>query len=358
MTLIGAFRAQGLPVLIGDFRLSIDKEPVNELRKKVRRLRSNLVVAWTGSIVAAEHVLSALNRDLPPGRVSHERLRRTLTGFDVSELGTLQVSLIGWVVDEAERCFRWRSDYPGELFDLAAAFDGTGGDLIEAIVGKSDATVTPRDPVEVEAALLRALYVSTRLMGHESADPGNSAGRTFGHAYELVYWDGNSFKYLDRVLYATVLVEIDHDATVLSIAFAGAVYRYRSRQEVAIVDRLNGGERVLNLTTALADPGGRGRARSLASEYQAAIRLKSFELSHYSCLFLQVFSDRYVAMPGAFTQGPSVPDDEKWLLEDRSGHMSLRLPTKLVSEIARVIKGCEETGQLPDSWPPSGWRRS
>jgi hypothetical protein len=189
MTLIAGFRAQGLPILLGDFLLTTTGRP-SGLAKNRRRLRSNLVLAWTGNLLAAEFVVGALDRQLLPGRVTYQLLRRVLTGLDLSALGMLQVVLIGWIADDGEHCFRWRSDYSGEVFNVEAAFEGSGSSLVEAIVGSSKPAGVPQDPVKIEGALLEALYVATRLMSNEAADPGNTAGRTFGHAYELLYLQG------------------------------------------------------------------------------------------------------------------------------------------------------------------------
>lgn len=347
MTLIAGFRAQGLPILLGDLLLTTTGRP-SGLAKKLRRLRSNIVLAWTGHSLAAEFVVGVLDRQLPPGRITYQLLQRVLTGLDVSSLGILQVVLIGWIADEGEHCFRWRSDYSEEVFDVEAAFEGAGGSLVEAIVQPSKQASVPRDPVKIEGALLEALCVATRLMSYEAADPSNAAGRTFGHAYELLYLQGDSFSYVDRILYATVLIGFGEGDAVASAAFAGPVFRYRSRHEVAVVDLLDQHERRLYLTTAIADPSSHRRVRSLRTEYEAALRLKRYALSQYRCLFVQMVSDTYIAMPGALTQGPSTPDDQKWLLEDSVGRLSLRFPEKLVSDFYRLLKHYEQTGQILD----------
>jgi hypothetical protein len=69
MTLIAGFRAQGLPILLGDFVLTASGHPAG-LKKKLRRHRSNLVLAWTGNALAAEFVVAALDRQLSLGRVT------------------------------------------------------------------------------------------------------------------------------------------------------------------------------------------------------------------------------------------------------------------------------------------------
>jgi hypothetical protein len=139
----------------------------------------------------------------------------------------------------------------------------------------------------------------------------------------------------------------DGDA-VASVAFAGPFFRYRSRHEVAVVDCLDRHERRLYLTTAIADPPSHRTVRSLRTEYEAALRLKRYGLSQYRCLFVQMLSDSYIAMPGAVTQGPSTPDDQKWLLEDSAGRLSLRFPERLVSDWYRLVKHYEQTGQILD----------
>lgn len=260
--------------------------------------------------------------------------------------------LIGWVAHDGEHCSRWRSDYSGEVFDVEHAFEGSGGHLVEALVGQSAEEGVPLDEMKFENALLGALHVSTRLMNYEVGDPTNATGRTFGHAYELLYLKGDRFVYLDKVLYATILLEFGGDDAVVAGRILDPVLRYRSRDEIAVVDRCYDGDRSLFLTTAVGDPRGPAKARALEVEYGADLRLGRFGLSRYRCLFVQLFSGSYIAMPGAWAQGPSTPDKEKWILEDTTGALTVRYPPQFVNEVYRSLKRYEETGELVDPRDP------
>lgn len=85
MTLIAGFRSHGVPILLGDFLITTAGKPAG-LKKKLRRVRSNVVVAWTGHEIAAAFAVEALDRRLPPGRATHQRLRRVLTSLDLSPI--------------------------------------------------------------------------------------------------------------------------------------------------------------------------------------------------------------------------------------------------------------------------------
>jgi hypothetical protein len=60
MTIVGAFRVNGAPVLIGDMALM--KGETRSLRKKAYLISPNFVIAWAGHMVVARSVISALKK--------------------------------------------------------------------------------------------------------------------------------------------------------------------------------------------------------------------------------------------------------------------------------------------------------
>src|SRR6266550_4655856 len=107
MTLIAAFQHDSVPLLLGDFLLTV-QDSIGT-RKKVHLISPNLVVGWTGSKLAARTVLKELNDEFRDQHVTCAALEDFLTHYPTSDLGSLDTHLVGWVVDGEPRCFLWNS---------------------------------------------------------------------------------------------------------------------------------------------------------------------------------------------------------------------------------------------------------
>jgi hypothetical protein len=202
VTLVAAYRVAGVPMLVGDFLVTANAAPAG-LSKKIHLVRPNLVVGWTGNQLAADQVLTSL-QDRFHGRSPAKReLEEFLESFPAGELGRRSVTLVGWIVDGEPHCFLWRSDGTREVYYADHFFVGTGADLFERIAGTgSGPEVGP--PIWIE----RALYSACYLMADEIGTRENQAAG-FGHAYELLSFNGTEFSYVDDVAFLFVDVPFD-----------------------------------------------------------------------------------------------------------------------------------------------------
>lgn len=106
MTLIGAFRSNGVPTLIGDFLTTVSKGRGPERqRKKIWRVTPQLAVAWTGpeldAGVMARHLDTRYRCNAVAGKAG---LEEALATCEPLRKG---LHLIGWAVEDGSpECFK------------------------------------------------------------------------------------------------------------------------------------------------------------------------------------------------------------------------------------------------------------
>ena len=227
MTLIAGFHSFGTPVLIGDFLITSGDR--YELRKKVLLVADNFALAWTGNLVAANLVVKSLQADLDRDAVTLESVKGILTDPAASRLETLQVSLICWVADgQGAHCFRWRSDYPHDLFLGSPMYAGSGESFVQALAGEGLRDSASPEGTNPNLAVKGALHVTRELMWSEMFGP-TTKPQGFSFAYEvLCLVDGQRFEYVNNVLYFAITCELDGSGKYLRGGFSGPVYKYEA----------------------------------------------------------------------------------------------------------------------------------
>jgi hypothetical protein len=193
------------------------------LRKKVVLLHPRFAIAWTGHVIAAALVLRHLRSGEPIVDLPH--LERALAALKSEDFGSMHVTLVGWMItDSDEDCFRWRSDFPSEVFTGDPMTDGSGDFLIDQNLGPSGLRHSPaasgeQPPDPVEAALsVAAELVRPELHGASNVPLG------FGFAYELLaLLDDRTFQYVGPVTYLGVSHRIALDGTYQGSSFLGPI---------------------------------------------------------------------------------------------------------------------------------------
>jgi len=157
-------------------------------------------------------------------------VREVLTNPATSDIGSLHVRLIGWVIDaRGQHCFLWNSLYPGELFSGAPQCDGSGSSTAEFLVASKllDRASCP-DHIEPDEDCRGALSVTTQLMAYEFWGP-STREWNFGFAYEILQLvDGTHFKYLDNALFIPIAFELDERGRYISGKFSAPQVKYKA----------------------------------------------------------------------------------------------------------------------------------
>lgn len=281
MTLVAGFRAFGCPILLGDFLLTSPQG--HGVRKKIVRVAPNFAVAWTGHLAAADSVVRCLQDGLACGTVDMSAVERILITPSTAELGSLSVVLVGWVADATgEHSFRWRSDYPHEVFRVDPVFEGSGQQTAASLIGSGRAgQLNASDPVAVSG-----LDVATRLMATELVDESYS-DLGFGFAYELLAMNPHrTFEYVDEVLYFAVTHEFDAGGRHQKSAFLGRIFKYWTVNEFSfwrMIDPTSPEDQELHIVTPI------GRYDSYEADrllrHCAAQKEFPFSSDHYVSFF-------------------------------------------------------------------------
>jgi hypothetical protein len=233
LTLVAAFRLNGVAFMIGDFLITSAGSPTGA-RKKVQRLRSNVALGWSGHQIAAELVLSHLDRELGNIDVSGTSIESAFASFPRADLGTMQVELVGWLGDNLDLSFFWRSDWPAEVFWDSHHYIGSGATLFRKMAGAGSSD-TGHDPIGTVGLALQ--YVA-RLLADEIG-PRQNIAAGFGFAYEVLYWDGGGFRYVNDIAYGFAEVPFTSQGRLQDKRLIPTVYQYQISGECAVVDRIS-----------------------------------------------------------------------------------------------------------------------
>jgi len=298
MTLIAAYSSSQTPVVTGDFLTTQGAYNGFCLRKKVHRITSNLAVAWTGTIVVAEHVVGALHRRFANESPTANELQQFLTSFKDGHFGTVRIELIGWIFDGEYRCFRWRSDWPQELFFGEPQYGGTGGPMIEAMLAQWR-------NVPFDNPARHVLQSIGRLMEDEVERHRNRTER-FGFGYEALYGDGNAFTYVDDVLYLFGNVYFDAAGHYLRPEIQPKFFKYHSLSDDYALLQIEsyiprGGQFFVQIDRHLITPVYESwKARALAQQVFSASYPVPYD-AKYSCFFINIVKDADTSNPQQLT---------------------------------------------------------
>jgi len=251
MTLIAGFKINHVPVLIGDFLLnssgpSYVKNELgrsvfkNAIRKTVK-LADNCVLAWSGSLLAAEPIYKDLYAHFRScGRpFTKATLEDFLTTQYVHEETTqLHAVFIGWIFDEEPSCFLWRTDYPKEVFYGDYKTEGTGTKYIDAFITNSETIEKWSERGQTLAENMQYLLHCLSYLMQLETDEAVDIERKFGMAYEALYFNGRSFEYLTDVNYCSARVFLDEDGTFLHHEFIEPIFQYMGTSSFAVIVRM------------------------------------------------------------------------------------------------------------------------
>jgi hypothetical protein len=338
MTLIAGFHSAGKPALMGDFMLS-RSNVFSGTRKKIRRISNNFAVAWTGSLVGANHVIKALQEALDPSRVTLDEVRAVLTNPELTN-GLPEVVLIAWVVESTQQnCFRWRSDYPGEIFPGLPLFDGSGDARAEQLMPQGVFNTLVSDAARNLSATDGVLYVSSNLMRHEIVGP-STKDDCFGVAYEVLLWDDSSrrFSYVDDIFYFAMFVDFSDAGEPLNGKLHPVRYKVKSEGEFTVVMRIDFDKKRNEIH--VIPPAGHDLsaeveklARRVKAEADVALPIKST----WYCAFL-VMRSPSVTLPAAtlvMNHGPQI-------LTLKQNSFDVRFPANFFPTAFNAIRAEEE----------------
>jgi hypothetical protein len=219
--------------------------------------------------------------------VTKLQLEEFLTRYNVEDLCELNVRLVGWIIDEEPHCFRWNSLYPQGLYYNPYYYDGSGGEVFDKLVD-NEMMSNPGEP-GIRHAINHALYLTSNLMSDEILGANNRRAG-FGHAYEVVYFDGERFKYLDDILYVLWAAQFNSQSELTEHQLFPPLYRYRNFSNYSIVqayDPIKNETDIYVMTPIWHERAKVDNVEAISeviNDYKAGKRM--FIKSDYTCLFL------------------------------------------------------------------------
>jgi len=299
VTLIAAYREHGVPVLLGDFLLTISNVAGLQQagsRKKVHLLHGNLAVGWTGRQFVAEDVLTRLHERFRAERPTRQALEAFLKSIPVNQYPTGTVCLIGWICEEQPYCFRWRADWPKEVFYADFHVDGSGASVVEDFV--RGATQHLPDAASRHSPVVAALSLTGYLIEDDIWVGANHAAG-FGYAYEVLMLEDGEFRYVNDVLYLAVTCPFDHTGRYLTPTLNRIAYKVDHIGDHTIVEMRRLGEGQV-IRRDLIAPAYRVTDAEDEAATVATVNYPYTFAARHSCLIATFVRD-------ADTQGPAGP---------------------------------------------------
>lgn len=237
MTLIAAYRPVGIPVLLGDFLITGGGQESS--RKKIYKVGSNFVIGWTGKLFLAAPILKALFEAFEGKTVTMREVDKFLTNRPKEELHGGELLLVGWVIDRTPHCFLWNIGYPTELFYEPFHVVGSGNEKFrELIARKTLGGSWGSRRTSIDQAIYSALAKATELYSDENLERMNRR-QGFGYAYELLYFDGEEFRYLDNIAFFGLDILLNPENWTGRSQPYEHWYRYHSLGDVSFLQVMN-----------------------------------------------------------------------------------------------------------------------
>jgi hypothetical protein len=246
MTLIAAYKSEGVPILLGDFLITTDGSDVETHRKKIHKISSNFAVGWTGSLFTATRFYRDLYSAFENQIVTKNAVENFLVTYDTEIFISKDLVILGWIAEKKENyCFRWRADYSEMVFydeQYEGFFHGSGSDFYEKLLKEKGNINYGGQNNDYDKAIGLVLKEVCALTNAEYLSIDKSWRNRYGFAYEILYLRDGQFEYVDDIFYTTidVLVDSNGDPIYPSVAqfqpeSAHLLFKYRSYEEFSLV---------------------------------------------------------------------------------------------------------------------------
>lgn len=242
MTLIAAYKENEVPILLGDV-LTTNAFKSEFHCKKIIKISSNFVIAWTGMKSYAMDVLKSLMQQFQDKLVTMNEVEKFLLNFDISSfLEDENLTLIGWVIDDKTYCFEWFSNLNKyeykEIYYLEnerGFFAGSGSKFFEGLLQESEESTYESSTSNQELqALGKVLKEVCALTNAEYLAVDKSWRQGFGFGYEILFYNGKSFVYVDDILYFTLDIYTTEDWTLSQYTVCPYFYRYKTFGNISL----------------------------------------------------------------------------------------------------------------------------
>ena len=308
MTLIAAYKTEGVPVLLGDFLITRDDSDIETHRKKIHKISSNFVVGWTGSLFTATRFYRDLYSAFENQIVTKNAVENFLVTYDTEIFIGKDLVILGWIAEEKENyCFRWRADYSEMVFydeQYEGFFHGSGSEFYENLLKEKGNINYGGQNDNYDKAIFTVLNEVSALTNAEYLTTNKSWRNRYGFAYEILYLKDGGFKYVDDVFFTTIDILVDDNGDPIDPSVAQflpeldhLLYKYRNFEKFSLVQIFNPNN---NSTDLCLINGITSGTEDIQKFIEQGIKLLPFE-SFYKC-----FTYRILDIDKRFIDGGSV----------------------------------------------------
>jgi hypothetical protein len=343
MTLVAAYRPKGIPVLLGDFLIT--GTGVESTSKKIHKVGPNFVIGWTGKRILAAPILRALFEEFNNREVSIAEVQEFLTNRPSDELNGDELYLVGWVIDDVPHCFLWNIANPNQLFFQPSYIVGSGEKKFQTLLTKTTfGGAWGSTRTTIKEAIYSALAKATELYADENLDKMNRRER-FGHGYELLYFDGKEFRYIENIAFFGMDILLNTDDFTGRSAPYEHWYRYHSLGDSSFVQdwNLRTGKMILELISPIFTL----QSRDASFEFTAG----SFRADYY-CIYFRLQTTNGEQFSGSLVLAENNDGPSKYAKEE-NGTYKFELGRDLIKFIYENIKA--ELEHHMSETIPWGW---
>jgi hypothetical protein len=345
MTLIAAYRPLGVPVLVGDFLVTVRGGGFEWSGKKLQVLTPNCAVAWTGRMAMASDVLHTLHNTLAGRWVTRRDVENALGTIAPAETRD-DLHLIGWIIDSEPLCFRWNAATPSAVSLSPFQVDGSGQEELLRIMSSDKVTAAMGSPrSSADEAIYSALSTATWLYKDEFFGQLNRR-KGFGLCYEILYYDEGEFRYVDDIAFLGMDVKWNaEERTYQSHAYPHWT-KYTCLGDAAVIRTTHFPSNRLTIDTVLP-------LVPMDADAELTFTAGSFRSTYY-CIFMRLWAvGSEAAAETTLVLKDADPAQASLYAEESGGGFRFRIPATTISAVYERI--ADEVKHRQRQTIPFGW---
>lgn len=234
MSLVKVYNESGIPAIIGDVLVTSKVNKLHQIfNKKIYIISPNLAVGWVNDKLPAKIILRGLYEKFRDKKVSKDELENFFLSSENS--GNYYAKINGLIIDDVSYGFTFFTNAPEQSFNLTEFPHGSGSDFYNFLFSDEERSIDFSKRVsKIDEELSHLLAEASSLLAGDVFD--SNKEDDFGLGYEVIYFDGNKFKYLDDVLHLYFGITVDtKNKKIISITALPKCVKYKNFNSFSVI---------------------------------------------------------------------------------------------------------------------------
>lgn len=234
MSLVKIYNESGMPALIGDVLVTSEiNRQFKSFNKKVYIISPNLAVGWVNDKLPAKIILRNLYEKFRDKKVSKDELDNFFLSSEDS--GNYYAKIIGLLIDGVSYGFTFFTNHPKQSFDLTEFPHGSGFGFYNYLFNDEERSISSSIRVsKIDEKLSHLLTEASSLLAGDIFK--SNKEDDFGLGYEVIYFDGKKFKYLDDVLHLYFGITVDtKNKKIISLTALPRCVKYKNFNSFSVI---------------------------------------------------------------------------------------------------------------------------